>query len=441
MRNSWRWGPVTKPLIDAGCLEQLAQFKRLFVGFSGGLDSTVLLHNLALQPSLAKKLIAIHINHGLSINAFAWQTHCQQLCEHLAIPLIIKAVNFERQANIEAEARKARYEVFASLLEQEDCLILAHHLDDQAETLLLQLFRGAGIDGLAAMTGQRPFAKGQLVRPFLALSRSSLELYAQAQQLEWIEDESNQDPGFSRNFLRQALIPLIQTRWPAVNQNLARTAEHCQQARENLDDLAKIDCPELSENKNTLSLGAIRHLSWSRLTNILRLWLRMNQQKLPNTLTFNRLIEEVIHAEKDSEPLVCWDKICIRRYKQTLYLLKQQTEFLTREVLWFSFPEPLYLQGLGYLKAISAKEGLVIEPGSKLEVRFRQGGEFFNWHGQRKQLKKLFQEWQIPVWLREQTPLLYVNEQLAAVAGYAVSDHFYQKASQAAYWLSLESDY
>lgn len=438
MRNSWRWVLVIKTLVNKEWLEQCLHYDNLFVGFSGGLDSTVLLHNLAAQPQLIRKLRAIHINHGLSSNALAWQNHCQNFCAQWQIPFLVQQVEFSREANIEAGARQARYKAFASILGANDCLILGHHLDDQAETLVLQLFRGAGIDGLAAIAPHKQFARGVLLRPLLHCSRQSLEDYASEHQLQWIEDESNQDLTFSRNYLRHQLIPLMRKRWPGVVNNLVRTTRHCQEAQANLDDLAKVDCPALEGQPTSLAIPPLLLLKPARIKNVLRFWFKQHQLSLPSAATFNRLITEVIPAASDANPQLSWQEASIRRYQQTLYLLKDMQEVPSQTLTWQNFPEPLYLEGLGYLQAQKASRGIVIPVQAKIEIGFRRGGELFNWHGQTKQLKKLFQDWQVPTWLRDRIPLLYLDKQLAAVIGYALSDHYYQEEVPSTYQLYLK---
>ncbi|KTD35917.1 cell cycle protein MesJ [Legionella nautarum] len=429
---------MTKSLLDADWLKKLGLYKRIFVGFSGGLDSTVLLHSLATYPSLLNQLTAVHIHHGISPNAFAWQQHCQQFCKEYKIPLLTQQVEFERHANLEEKARQARYQAFANLLTTEDCLLLGHHLNDQAETLLLQLFRGAGIDGLAAMQTIKKFAQGVLLRPFLLYSREILESYARTQQLKWIDDESNLNTDFSRNYLRHKVLPILQQRWPAVVTNLVRTTRHCQQAQTNLDDLAKIDCPALSQSSTMLPLKSLKNLSHARLSNVLRVWLKFNHIKLPSTLIFNRIISEVIEAREDAKPEVVWQEGCVRRYQQALYLLKNEPQGVLQPQNWSSFPQTLVINGLGRLQVKMTNKGLVLPTSAQIEIRFRQGGEFFHWHGQTKQLKKLFQEWHIPPWQRGSIPLLYVNRQLAVVIGYAISDLFYGEIDSNSYQLSME---
>ena len=201
---------MTDALLADDWQQSLANYNTLFVGFSGGLDSTVLMHCMASHPALVAKLRAVHVHHGLSVNATAWQAHCQQFCDALGIQLMVLKVTCNNRANIEESAREARYAAFSSLLSDNDCLLLAHHCDDQAETLLLQLLRGAGIDGLAAMPSVNNLSKGQLVRPFLQHSRQRLEAYAHQHRLAWINDESNQNSDFSRNYLRNEIMPLLQ---------------------------------------------------------------------------------------------------------------------------------------------------------------------------------------------------------------------------------------
>lgn len=425
---------MTKHLLTENWVMRLSELDRLIVGFSGGLDSTVLLHLLALEPRLKPKLMAVHINHGLSPNADAWQQHCERQCLQLGIDCIAQTVNFDRSANIEEGARNARYTVFSSLLKQNDALIVGHHLDDQAETLLLQLFRGAGIDGLAAMSESNALGLGLIMRPLLTHTRAHLQTYAHTNQLEWVEDESNQFTQYSRNHLRQEVMPLLIKQWPGVTATIARTATHCQQARLNLDTLAQMDCPELNEPTNRLSIEPLKHLTLERISNVLRVWLKDNQVKLPSTVTFQRVIQEVVFASPDAMPLVSWSSVQIRRYRNYVYLDTKKPFDLPRSIEWQDFPNPLvFADGKMRVTASKAKKGISIPCNATIHIRFREGGEVFCWRGQTKLLKKLMQDFGILPWLRDKTPLLYVNEQLAAVIGYAVSDLFYAENEATAY--------
>ncbi len=427
---------MTRSLLNSEWIARLGEFTKLIVGFSGGLDSTVLLHLLASHSSLRHKLIAVHINHGISTNAEYWQNHCEQFCLNSGIKFISRSVQFDRSANIEEEARVARYTVFSSLLNVQDCLILAHHRDDQAETVLLQLFRGAGVDGLAAMSELSSCGLGALARPFLAYSREQLEHYAASYRLKWIEDESNQEINYSRNYLRHQIMPLLLKKWPGVAGNIARTAIHCQQAKANLDDLAIDDNQELLVTRSSLSIESLKKLSMDRMANVLRVWLKKNQAQLPSTATFQRLIHEVIFASLDATPVVSWGEIQVRRYQQHLYLDKKKVINLPSCIEWTEFPLPLVLTEYNFrLTARKMDQGIVVPPKARIVIRFREGGEQFCWHGQTKELKKLFQEWAIPPWLRGTIPLLFINDQLAAVVGYAVSDLFFSSTSSEAWQL------
>ncbi len=430
---------MTDPLLNRYWLNQLVSYDKLLVGFSGGLDSTVLLHILSLQPELHCKISAVHIHHGLSTNASVWQSHCQQFCAEHEIPIIVRQVEFARGANIEENARMARYQEFAALLADHDCLLLAHHRDDQAETLLLQLFRGAGLNGLSAMLPSKPFARGNVVRPLLDYSRKMLEDYAKLHKLAWIEDESNQDCTFSRNYLRHEIVPLLQEKWPGVVNSLVRSASHCQQALRNLEALALIDCAELAERNDTLSLLPLQTLTRDRLSNVLRLWLKNNQVRLPSTTIFNCLIDEVMAATMDAQPCVQWGTVRVTRYQQKLYLLKNEI-CLPVTVEWSNFPERIFIEGLGFLQATAVDKGLRVPAGIDVQVRFREGGELFNWHGQTKQLKKLLQQWQVPPWQRDSIPLIYIDNCLAAIVGFAISDDYYSNEPAQVYSIVHSTD-
>lgn len=426
-------------LLDAVWLNQLSDYRTLFVGFSGGLDSTVLLHDLARQPELVSKLSAVHIHHGLSMHADDWQIHCQSFCAARSIPVIVHQLAIESRSNIEEHARNARYEAFSALLGEQDALLLAHHADDQAETVLLQLFRGAGVNGMAAMSTVKAFGKGKLIRPYLTHSRASLEAYASMHQLTWVDDDSNQDSVFSRNYLRHQVMPLLRARWPGVVKNLARTANHCQQAKKNLYALAELDCDGLACAGNTLSISLLKTQSNARLVNVLRVWIEKNQTRLPSTDTLNRLINEVILAKNDAIPCVEWDGICVRRYQNTLYLLKNEMMSRPAFISWPLFPAPLKL-GNDCLMAVPAEKGLRVPLGSHVHVRFRQGGELFYWHGQTKTLKSLFQQWHVPPWQRDAIPLIYINEELVVVVGFAVNDRYFSMESTFVYQIELQQE-
>lgn len=421
---------MPKDFLTEELKQHLLSFKQLVIGFSGGLDSMVLLNRLSLEPSLHAKLFVLHVNHGLSVNAHAWESLCQAFCQKKNLLFSSHRLVLKSRRNLEENARKARYAYFSSQMQAGAALLLGHHQDDQAETFLLHLLRGAGIEGLSAMPFSRPFGPGLLLRPLLYSTRADLKAYALSEALNWVEDESNQASVFSRNYLRNLIIPPLRQRWPTTSQRIAQTAAHCQEALANLDDLARLDCPLLDDPKPYLSLTALLHLKPARLKNILRFWLKRNNFPAPSAHFFKRLIEEVIFAKPDADPLLEGADLRIRRYQNTLYLLPKtlssEQDFCRA---WDNFPQPLFLPELNcYLMAKKTEGGgLLLPQRSRIEVRFRQEGERLKWHGQTKTLKKLFQAWKVPVWQRASIPLLYINEALAAVVGYAMSDDFYQK--------------
>jgi tRNA(Ile)-lysidine synthase len=415
-----------KDLLDEPWVERLRDFNRLMVAFSGGLDSTVLLHALAMQPELAHKLCAVHIHHGLSPHASGWQQHVEHFCEQHRISLVIHHLTLSAQSNIEEEARLARLRVFDAMLDEQDGLLLAHHQDDQAETLLLQLCRGSGVDGLSGVPSQRALGKGQLLRPFLALSKKTLKAYAVAHQLRWVDDESNADVRFSRNLLRHQILPLLQKQWPAVVQSIATCASHCQQARSNLEDLARMDCSDLAKAQDFLDLLPLAALNDARLSNVLRVWLMSRGARAPSTSTVERLLHEVIRVPSDKMPCVQWGAFEVRRYRQRLYFRQQQALMpaSSRED-WPSFPSPwISTEGGAQWVATVARRGLHVPLGSRVEVAYRVGGETLVWRGKTRILKKLFQQWGVPPWLRQHVPLIYVDGDLALVLDFCVSDRY-----------------
>jgi len=406
-------------------LSELLTYQTLYVGFSGGLDSTVLLHVLSQTP-LRPKLVAVHVNHGLSINANMWALHCQRFCEQHVVAYQLFHLHLSKGASLEARARHGRYEVFTSLLASDDALLLAHHQQDQAETVLLNMMRGAGVDGLTAMEASRVVGLGVLLRPFLGVSRQTLEDYAVKHQLSYVEDESNTDLHFSRNYIRHQILPLLRARWPAVDRSLAQTAMHAADARMQLRALAEIDCPSLSVSSDVLSLTPWSSLPRARVMNVLRSWFHNLQLQSPSTVIYQRIYDELIQSAIDKKPCVQWGNVTLRRYRDALYLCSGEMRLPTQMVLeWIKFPEPLLLDAQHALLVTPMSGGFRCPEASEISVRYRQGGETWVYHGQTKTLKKCFQAWGVPPWVRDYVPLVYVNGVLAVVVGFGVNDEFY----------------
>ncbi|MCX4037230.1 tRNA lysidine(34) synthetase TilS [Aeromonas caviae] len=403
----------------------------LLVAFSGGLDSTVLLvlaARFAREHGLA--LRALHVHHGLSPHADEWVAHCEGVCQQLAVPLITARVQLQRGSgdSLEAQAREARYQSLAAHLGDGEWLLTAHHQDDQLETLLLALKRGAGLRGLAGMVPSQPFACGLLLRPLLEVSRAELADAAATLPHGWVEDESNQDTRYDRNFLRQQLIPLLKARWPAMAQTAARTMAICAEQEVLINELAESDWQRAGEGE-ALRIAPLHALSAARRNNLLRYWIRRQGGEMPSRELLGLLWQEVALARDDANPRLGLQGLECRRHQGRLHLVAPDLA-PREEVLPIRLGEAIPLpDGLGTFRLWSSGgEGLrtpradeplsirfQVAPGSMLKPTGRGGS---------RRLKKLLQEYGVPSWLRGRIPILYYGEQAALVAGLFVCDGF-----------------
>jgi tRNA(Ile)-lysidine synthase len=412
-------------------VQNLAFTKKFCIALSGGLDSRVLLHLfsklLKMDPSF--HLRAIHVHHGLSPRADDWAQLCQVFCISYPIPLEVVPITITKQPqqSLEAIARNQRYQALQERIQENEALVTAHQENDQAETLLLQLFRGAGPRGLAAMPAMTSFGKGYLFRPLLTATRTQLENYARAEGLEWIEDESNANQAFDRNFIRHELLPLIQTRWPKITANLSRAAQHCAEA----DSLLKHHVLQafqrvFNAKDQSLSILGILSLENAIQNQVLRHWLSILGFSLPSTKKLLQIKQEILRCRQDARPLICWEGIEMRRYGDSLYILAPLGPHDPAIVIPWDLKEDLALpNGLGILSPKDLEQhGLELEQLTGVTIRFRQGGEKCRLKNRDHShcLKKLFQEWQVPPWLRNRVPLLYSKEELRAVIGYTLQN-------------------
>ena len=417
---------------------QLTPGRHVTVALSGGVDSVVLIHLLhRLQRERSFSLSAIHVNHQISLNAADWVSFCATLCAKLKVPLTVKKIQVPRRskAGLEASARMLRYQAFDAL--DTDCLLLAHHLDDQAETVLLNLLRGAGVRGAAAMPDVREGGgergKGWvIVRPLLDVPRAALVAYAKKHRLTWIEDESNLDEAFARNFLRHAVLPVIEQRFPAYRQTLTRAAGHFAEADSLLDELAAIDLVHVVRD-GKLKLALLQQFTPARAKNVLRAYFAAQGLPPLDTDRLRDWLRQILNARGDSQMALGVAGLVLRRYRGDIWI-----EPSTRgpaadwQVVWrgereMAVPE---LNGLWSMVPV-AGEGLSAEKlsAAPLTLRLRQGGEKLkpDCARPRKTLKHLLQEAAIPPWQRERLPLLYSGEILVAAPGIGV-DCAYQAA-------------
>lgn len=396
---------------------------RLRVALSGGVDSVVLLHALkTLRDSgqLAYALDAIHINHGINPHADAWQEFCNELCAGWDLPLHTERLQLDRNvAGLEQRAREARYEIFARALSPADWLLLAHHLDDQLETLMLRLLRGAGSAGMAGMPAMRTLGDGRLLRPLLTFRREELLDYARVQQLRWVEDDSNLDQGFDRNFIRHQVLPLLAQRWPDYRERMGKSAQLWQESDQLLDVLAQQDLAPLQGTvPGRLQLDALLTWDSARQRNALRFWLQ-SLGIAPGWHLLQRLVSEIITAREDAPASLDCPGARLQRYRGHLYALKADAGWHGDPVTWVAPSRSLPLPDNGIL--CLAPGGDAVPPG-RLEVRYRVGGESLRLAGRpSKPLKQWFQEGQVEPWLRGRVPLLFADGQLAMVAGLGVN--------------------
>jgi tRNA(Ile)-lysidine synthase len=400
-----------------------------WVAYSGGLDSTVLLHALAML-NLPVSLRAIHVNHQISLNAHSWQEHCVVICQQLKIPLVIEKVIVKNTGKgIEDAARELRHDAFKKHLATGDILFTAHHADDQAETLLLRLFRGAGPAGLSAMARERECGDGILYRPLLSFTRAELEAYAEDNELMWINDESNSDDHYNRNFLRNQVIPLLQQRWPTLTQQLQRTAELCAQQEVITKTVAQEDFALLGERQErvgkSIDLTVFSHLPTARQQNLLRYWLAKNNYDLPEYVHWEEFQQQIFHARDDAHTELRWGNVSLRLFQQRLYLLPI-------ELPEFKLTFQLSTEKLALRLNLSPEQ---------LEIRYRKGGERCKPAGRAhsQTLKKLLQEYVLEPWLRDQVPLVYYQDQIVAVGDLWICEGFVAQANESGYALSWVS--
>ncbi|WP_192552970.1 tRNA lysidine(34) synthetase TilS [Pseudomonas sp. IzPS59] len=389
------------------------------IAFSGGLDSTVLLHLLATRAKSESlpPLNAIHVHHGLQAAADAWPVHCQAVCDALGIPLQIVHVTVQQGASLERAARDARYAAFTSVTRINDVLMTGQHRDDQAETLLFRLLRGAGVRGLSGMPAQRALGQGSLVRPLLDITRAELEVYAQDHALRWVEDPSNQDRQFSRNYLRHQVMPLLTGRWPQACASMARSAAHLREAQGLLDELAQIDLAQASlpgefewSGLPSLEFAAIAGLSEARQRNVLSHWLEP-LTRLPDTDHWSGWID-LRDAGNDAAPV--WRLADGELHRSAGRLWWLSGYWLRTPVVsgdWHETSLALRLPDNGRVMFSGQT------PAGPLQIRYRQGGEVMHLADRgHRDLKRLLNERAVPAFVRGRLPLLFRGEELLAVA-------------------------
>lgn len=403
----------------------------LCVALSGGVDSVTLLAALAVRGGGKRArpaLRAVHVHHGLHANADKWSRHCEVLAQKLKVPFEVVRVKVARSRgmSLEAAARDARYAALAGALKPGEALLVAHHQDDQVETVFLQLLRGAGIAGLAAMPEIAPFAAGQLVRPLLTWSRFDLEEWALGQRLTWVEDDTNSDERLDRNFLRRKVLPLVRERWPGAGAAVSRSARHAAEARRLLDALGRADA-ELAAVGASLSVQRLRALDRDRVRNALRYWITRRGFATPDSRRLDELAGPLLAARTDANPQVRWRGAVVVRHGNLLSIASDESapaqgdqQGGRQDVRWEVGAPVEISEPRGTLVIERDRHGPVdldVLPAT-LNICRRLGGEKLRPRigGPTRTLKALLQEARVPPKDRDHLPLIYAGDRLIAVA-------------------------
>ena len=404
--------------------------KRWLIAYSGGLDSQVLL-TAAAKALPTSQIVAIHVHHGLQSVADDWALSCQRYAAELCIDFQLCRVT--PQSGSEAAARDARYQAFADLIQPGDVLLMAHHANDQAETLLYRLIRGAGVAGLSAMPDERRLGQGKLVRPFLTLPRKVLQSWALQHQLNWLEDPSNSQQHFARNYLRLKVIPAIIQRWPGAIAQFVDTAGYMAEARELLEALAEQDMEACLETPEVLKLAVLSQLSEARQNNLIRHWL-LRHQCILGAESLRQLRRQFLQGKGNPERVLqLQPDLQIRTYRERLFLCRayELTTSLTDGSLVLKPGAAIHLSG----GVLHVEDG-GFDAVSILQLRYRQAGERLRpaGRGVSVSLSQLFQEVGVPPWLRDSWPLLCDEEGILIVPGICADQRWLSQSNLSCLW-------
>ncbi len=420
----------------------LPDHSRLWVAFSGGLDSALLLHVVAAcHPDVT----ALHINHQLQNNHEQTEQFCRDTCAQLSVPLVVHRVDVgvTVTGGLEEAARRARYQVFKRQLGENDLLLMAHHGDDQAETVLFRLLRGSGVHGLAGMPRTRAIGPGRLFRPWLDISRERLAEVAGAAGLSWAEDPSNENPIFDRNYLRHAIVPGLKSRWPGLLKRVAYSARACRESEQLNQRLAEIQW-QVCGDAGRLKLEPFRALAELEQRNLVRWWIRHQGWQAPALSDWGQALADMLAAGADREPEIRGDGFSLRRYREHLYLVPNESAPAQPVDL---LPDYLLKWGRWQLQLRAERPGHTSSiPPPQIRISTRQGGERVRFaEGEHSRaLKTWLQERGVPPWERAALPLVYRQgpggSELIAIGDLWCSDQYSGSAPAAGWRLIVERD-
>ncbi|NMP16795.1 tRNA lysidine(34) synthetase TilS [Thalassotalea sp. Y01] len=425
----------------------------LTLAYSGGCDSQVLLHLLAslkIQNQLTTQLQAIHVHHGLSENADDWLRFTKQQAQRLGIPY--QAINVDLQAqkrqSLEALARDARYQALSEHSADDAVIITAHHQDDQLETMLMALKRGSGVSGLAAMSDIRAHNKQQLLaRPLLSSSRMDIEHYAEQHNLDWVEDESNVDERFDRNFLRRRIIPSLLERWPHMLSSSSRSAKHFSEAQQLLEHYAKDDINTISNTDKQLLIEPLKALSAARQRNVIRFYCKQHGVLMPSEAQLEQIIHTCVYAKVDANPQVKLANAMVRRYKQQLLItpIYQDLSNWVQTIDINDLPQQVSLpddMGVLQLDMVNNQHDLELKGSQQLlpisndcrqlilDFNYQNVKVWPDFRDKRRELKKVYQELALPNWQRGRQINVRIEQTLAAVVDRFINKDYLQSLAK-----------
>ncbi len=438
--------PLSAEIIES-LLNQHKAFTRVYVGYSGGVDSHVLLHLCASIKILEGKITAVHVHHGLQAQAQSWVEHCQKIAEKLGVGFTLLEVDATANPGESPEeaARNARYNALKALIGVDDALLIGQHREDQLETVLLQLFRGAGLRGLSGIPESIFFGQGIMLRPLLNVAKLDINEYAKTNNLQWIEDPSNQQNDYDRNYLRNTVIPLLKQRWESCDKTVARSAKHCAEAQVIVSAVAdELFYPVFSKSSKTLCVTQLLAHKNPRQHLIIRHWFQSLGLRMPAQAFIERIQAEVIAAREDCDPMLVGQGFFIRRYRDRLYCLKQSEQEPLQDINWPAGETFINFAIHRRLSYTTSSAGILHDKWqkSKVTVKFRSGGEKIRLPNRKEHhtLKNLFQEAGIPPWEREMIPLVYLDNKLAAVGDLWISADFYHEKPDGCICFSMQNE-
>jgi len=407
------------------------QEQSLVLALSGGIDSVVLLDVLIKSSYDNDKILAVHVNHGISESSNSWQKFCESLCAKHQITCVSEQVELtDMKLGLEGAARKARYQALSKHITTETVLLTAQHQDDQCETLLLALKRGSGVLGLAGMLPVTTLPVGLHARPLLDISQQAINDYAANYNLQWVEDDSNTNTDFDRNFLRHDIITALNERWPSFSANVARSAALCQQQTALAAEIAQLDFSSNKQHQSQLSITLLNQLSDSRISNLIRHWLTINDVMLPSFKQLKQIKYQCLSQNEDSSPLIAIGQKQLRRYLDNLVITSPQRETQQMTIQCDGLRDIELPNNLGVVSFNQPGSVIsVVAPlaNQSITIEFGLPGRYKAWpenRDKRRTLKKLWQEYKIPPWQRCHIPYLCYDGVLVAALGYWVEKTF-----------------